>query len=331
MLKPKEAAKKRRKKDSDSAPVTSDGRSDSEDSLEDVKEKKNEPPVPPGMEIGIKDLYREDPRVAWDDWCPDDIDLDVEDNPEAKKWALIVRREKSQNGKSALVLHSITVQSPLLKKFLGPVFDGYQGISTKLQELTFSTPFHEFFYRWDRFQTAIKDEKEELTLKHVNLLENVISTEIKPHLEKREDLLKHGLVTFDYLWALFEPDLDIWSEVDEQNRLYKLSSSKYQKIQNEVFFSLSSRYIDTNGTSFGCVIANLVIGYFEGIRPVTSLNVLPAHLHPHIEEIKTKLHQRGDKFRNLNGLHYKSYSGFYVMRKIMFGGSNKRNVSHRAQ
>ncbi|KAH8589925.1 P-loop containing nucleoside triphosphate hydrolase protein [Bisporella sp. PMI_857] len=328
----KEARTKRRKEVSDTSVTTdssSDSGSDNEDSSKDVKEKKKKKPsVPPGMEIGIKDLYREDPRVPWDDWCPDDIGLDIEDKPEAKKWALIVRREKSKAGKSTLALHSITVQSPLVKEFLGPVFEGYQGISTKLKELTFSSPFHEFFYRWDRFQTAIKDEKDELTLKHVDLLATVITAEIKPHLEKREDLLKHGLVTFDYIWALFEPDLDIWSEVDEQDRLYKLSSSKYQQSQTGVFFALSSRYIDTNGSSFGYVAVSLVIESFEGIKPVANLNVLPAHLHPHIEEIKMRLHQRGDKFRDLNGLHYKSYSGFCVMRKGIFGGPKKRNVDN---
>jgi hypothetical protein len=211
------------------------------------------------------------------------------------------------------------------------VFDGYQGISTKLKDLTFSSPFHEFFYRWDRFQTAVHGEENELTRKHVELLESVISAEIKPHLEKREDLLKHGLVTFDYLWALFEPDLDIWSEIDEQDRIFKLVSSRYQRTQNGIIFVLSCRFIDTNGSSFGFVTTSSKIEEFEGIMPVSSLEVLPADLHPRIQAMRKTLSRRGERFRELNGLHFKSYTGFYVTKGEFFGGSRKRNVSTASQ
>ncbi|KAF6236779.1 hypothetical protein HO173_005070 [Letharia columbiana] len=39
-------------------------------------------PVPTGMTLGSKELYREDERYPWDDWSPDDIDLDPEETPE---------------------------------------------------------------------------------------------------------------------------------------------------------------------------------------------------------------------------------------------------------
>ena len=47
-------------------------------------------------------------------WTPGDIDIiDTEESSDAKKYVLIVRREKNLEGKSSLVLHSITIQKPL--------------------------------------------------------------------------------------------------------------------------------------------------------------------------------------------------------------------------
>ena len=69
-------------------------------------------PVPPRMRLGSKELCREDKKAPWDDWSPDDIDIEPEETTEAKRYALIVRREKRVGQKSRLVLHSITVQSP---------------------------------------------------------------------------------------------------------------------------------------------------------------------------------------------------------------------------
>ncbi|RDW71005.1 hypothetical protein BP6252_07568 [Coleophoma cylindrospora] len=306
----------------DTPEVTPDADSGDDTSSESSKEP--EPPVEPGSQSGIKQLYREDERFAWEDWAPDDVDIDVEDTPEAKKWALVVRKEK---GKSGLVLHSITVQSKLLKGVLGPVFEGYSGISTKLKNLTFTTPFREFFYRWDNFQDMIKEDHEETTVKHIKLLEEIINAEIKPHIEKRDEYIKHGLVTFDYLWALFEPDIDVWSEVDGQDRIFKLNACSYQEIQGVLTCILSCRCIDTNGTTFGYSKTVLRIDAFDGVKPVSSLNVLPAHLHPEVKSIRTKLEQRGTTFRDLLGSHYRSYSGFYLY-KDYFGRTMKRNLDN---
>lgn len=73
--------------------------------------------------------------------------MNAKDTQEAKRYALIIRREKSGRQNSSLILHSVTIQSPLIRKILGVIFKGYRGITTKLKDLTFKAPFHEFFYR----------------------------------------------------------------------------------------------------------------------------------------------------------------------------------------
>ena len=282
--------------------------------------------LPTGMKISSKELYREDERFEWSDWSPDSIDIDPGGTSEAKQCALIVRRQKSLQ-KSGLEIHSITIQSPLIRSVLEPVFDGYKGVTTKLKDLTFKAPFHEFFYRWDRFQQQILGENDDLVLEHIKLLQTVISSEIEPHLDKRQELLENGLVTFDYLWALFEPDAVIYKHSDAQDRLYRLIDSRYAKVGDKVFFDLTCRYIDCDGAAFGYVTTSLILSDFDGIKPISELSIMPILLHPHAGEIWEKLQKRGKSFVELNGFHYKSYSGLCTMSQGFFGNSDRRNVS----
>ena len=283
--------------------------------------------LPAGMKISSKELYREDERFDWEDWSPDDIGIDPGETSEAKQCALVVRRQKHRGQKSSLAIHSITIQSPLIRKVLEPVFDGYKGMTTKLKDLTFNAPFHEFFYRWDRFKQQIDEERDDLVLDHMRLLQSVINSEIEPHLENRQELLDNGLVTFDYLWALFEPDAVIYKQSDGQDRLYRLVNSEYHKCEGRVFFSLTCRYIDCDGDAFGYVTMSLTLSDFDGIKPISELSIMPIPLHSHAVEILEKLQKRGKSFVELNGFHYKSYSGLCTMSGGFFGSVNKRNVS----
>lgn len=66
----------------------------------------------------------------------------------------------SRVGKT-LDLHSVVVQSELVKESLGRVLEGYPGITTELERLEFGAPFECFVHRWDR----LLGEREELARK----------------------------------------------------------------------------------------------------------------------------------------------------------------------
>ena len=257
------------------------------------------------VEFGVMELYRDDPRVGREEWTPDDIDIDPEESSNARKYALIVRCEKSFEGKSSLVLHSITIQSQLIRKLLDDVFDEYKGITTKLKNLTFHAPFHGFFYRWDRFQERMGEETGSGVLGHIRLLQTVVEPEMKPHLEMREDLSHNGLVNLNYLWALFEPGAVVHTSPDRHDRLYKLVLSRYRESGKEVLLNIECRY-DCNGSSFSYAPTSLGINDFEGIEPISELSIVPVHLQPQIKKIQEKLWNRGRKFERLNGFHFKS-------------------------
>ena len=302
---------------------------ESNDDTESDASREEESPVEPGMLLESKDLYRSDPRAEWGVWAPEDIGIDAKETEASAKFALIVKRDKIQedDGSSALKLHSIQVQSPLIKQLLGCVFENYPGIKTSLKKLKFFAPFREYFYRWEEFEKASKKSKDELQAAHFKLLFDIISAEIRPHIEEVTDLVKNEVISFAYLWAIFRPDMDVYSLVDGHHRLYRMKSAKYVELPGGTqLFQLSCQFVDTDGTNFGYNTTTLSIGQFADVVPIVALTVIPAHFTPDIDSIKTQLVQRGKKFESLNGCHYKAYSGDYILASVPWGSARKATV-----
>ncbi|KAI7629136.1 hypothetical protein KC322_g23244, partial [Hortaea werneckii] len=96
-------------------------------------------PTEVGMSCGFKNLYsgKEDKhgRFQWQTTIPEDLGKPAED-AESEKWAIVVRNVKTYNDpKKVLSLHSILIQSPLLKDLLKDVLDGYPGVTVGLKRL----------------------------------------------------------------------------------------------------------------------------------------------------------------------------------------------------
>lgn len=98
----------------------------------------------PSMRAEMQQLYRVDDRSLWKESVPDKTATDVEDGPYAQECALIVRRSPHPIT-NKVSLHSITVQSPLIKEVLAGTFKGFKGINTQLKQQTFDAPFHPFY------------------------------------------------------------------------------------------------------------------------------------------------------------------------------------------
>lgn len=103
------------------------------------------PPLEPhevGMTVGYKQLYsgKEDRRgrFQWQTKIPKDVGKPAED-AESEKWAIIVRRIRVYNNpKKVLAIHSLVVQSPLIKELLHDILKGYPGTTVLLKRLEFS-------------------------------------------------------------------------------------------------------------------------------------------------------------------------------------------------
>lgn len=282
------------------------------DTTKDTKDTKvdkspKEPDVDPGMDLSAKELYRRERYEEWREW---EGELPDDDNEKYKKHAIVVRRERDTDG-GGVVLHSVNVQSPFIRAFLGKVFDGYRGVYTNLKRLVLRPPFREFFHRWDRFNQLFNEINDEVTRKHVELLKNVIAPEIKPHLEAQEDLIKHGVISYEYLWALFPPDTEVYAQTGSGERLFLARRCWYRKNRVSTTFIVDCEFIDFDGTILGYAMERLEVEQFGGHLPISEINPVPTAFVPGLQDIRHKLAKRGQAVEKLMGVHYKGYSGLY--------------------
>lgn len=278
-----------------------------------------------GMTSGYKHLYsgKEDKRgrFQWQNEIPEDVGKPAED-AEAQKYAILVRHIKVYNDpRRVLALHSIVVQSPMLKELLGEVLAGYPGVTVGLQRLEFSGRFEPLIHRWAELTKAIAEldkaaevpgaDSDAITRRdHAKLLYSLLSDEFKEDIDAAADMIGQGVVTYPILWTLFHPGSYIYSKVQGQDRVFKLYTSKYGQDRdgNSVYW-VTAQYIDFDGTRFGTNKLNVMIPKYEGTKSIPHLSVFPMSYHNAVDEIRTKLIQRGTKLEQLSGSHYRAYNG----------------------
>lgn len=288
-------------------------------------------PAEIGMSIGYKHLYsgKEDKRgrFQWQTTIPEDLGKPAED-AESEKFAIIVRNVKVYNDpKKVLSVHSIVIQSPLLKEVLKGVLAGYPGVTVGLKRLEFSGRFEPLIHRWSEFNRAIHrlkhveddsilwgqpkpDNKAPDRLKHAELLHDLLAKEFKDTIDASTDLKGQGVMTYEHLWTLFQPGSLVFSKQQGQDRIFRLHSSKYGQDRNSnPVYWLTCQYVDYDGTRWGTNKLNVCIPAFDGTRPITSLQTLPLDFHSSKAEIAAKLIERGSKVEKFAGSHYRAYNG----------------------
>ena len=135
-------------------------------------------------------------------------------------------------------LHSIVIQSPLLKELLRDVLSGYPGAAAGLKRLEFSGRFEPLIHRWAELKAAIEklrleNESESAEkLKHAELLLELLQSEFQETIDSSIDMKGQGVMTYDLLWTMFQPGSLIYSKQQNQDRIFRLHASKYGQDRN---------------------------------------------------------------------------------------------------
>lgn len=270
-----------------------------------------------GQQSTIKALYEGPEKceccINWVEEPPEDVGLGIEQQPESKRHALLIRMKKSHDSeRNPFVLDSIVVQSPHLKGLLARVFEGYDGITTSLERLVFQAPFYPFFYEWENLKDVVRQEQDPVRKEHGRLLRRTLDAELKDSIALSKDHMRNGVITFKTLWTIFKPGIDVYASKEGFDAIYRLLRSSYKTLSGGAkAYRLYMRGIDFDGKGFGYRKANVDIQEFEGTVPFASLCACPADLYPGIHILKHHLHKRGERFQELqaNGHRYKSYRG----------------------
>ncbi|KAI1772549.1 P-loop containing nucleoside triphosphate hydrolase protein [Hypoxylon cercidicola] len=283
----------------------------------------------PGQLCDVKKLYEGETKcnccINWVEDIPDDVGPSAEEESESRRHALLIRLRRNHSDGKAMVLHSIVIQSSYLKSILGQVFQEYSGITTTLKKLVFKAPFHCFFYEWHRLEKIVREIDDPVRKSHARLLRKIIRSELKETMSLSNDLSQNGVITYDYLWTIFKPGIDIYTFEDGYDRIYRLQSTQYATGLGAKYFQLTVHEIDCEGDGFGYQWKIIPIHQFPGTRQIQDLDAFPASCHPRLGEVKEALRKRGEKFRmmHLKPYYYGAYKG------IVIEGKHKRNVDGR--
>jgi len=308
------------------------------DEAADKEKNKDATVYRPGMKSGLKQLYsgKEDKkgRFQWQDKIPEDIG-EAAENDETAKWALLVRNVKVYNDPTrVLSVHSIVVQSPLLKKLLITVLKGYPGVTVGLNRLEFSGRMEPLIHRWTELQEAISklgdEEEDERTVKlHAGLLQEVLVKEFKSMIDTAQDMKSKRVMTYEHLWTLFQPGSTVFTRQDGQETAMTMLESRYgTDAKGAPCFWLTCKYVDWDGARFGTNKLNLSISVYSGTRSITALRVYPIAYHNEEAALRERLMARGTKAEELAGPNYRSYQGV-AWRQGQFGTKDKYNVKSR--
>ncbi|OTB01387.1 hypothetical protein M426DRAFT_25691 [Hypoxylon sp. CI-4A] len=282
----------------------------------------------PGQLCDVKTLYEGPMKCAccvnWVEEPPADLRPDEEED-ESRRHALLVRLRRNHGEGKSMVLHSIVVQSSFLKSFLGQVFKHYSGITPALKKLVFKAPFHGFFYEWARLERMAAEVEEPTSRNHVRLMLKLLKNELKETISLSSDLNTNGVITYDLLWTIFKPGIDVYTFEDGYDRIYRLQRTQYVSGPSGQLFQLTLGEVETDGSTFGYQTKFANIAYFPGTRKVQDLEIFPASSHPRLGELKDALRKRGEMFRkiHLQDYFYCSYKG------LIIDGKHKRNVEGR--
>ncbi|KXH27943.1 hypothetical protein CNYM01_04543 [Colletotrichum nymphaeae SA-01] len=243
----------------------------------------------------IQDLYE----------GPKKCQFDKDDEDESGSPLVIRRRVNAGRTGTIISIHSIEIRHAATRKVLIDVFQPYDNIVQRVKYLTFLAPFHQFFWRWERFEKAVAEEKDETVKKILAILRGLVKRELAGAFAVNKELVSHGVITFNYLWILFAPGELIYSADDSHDRFYILRSCS----SRDIAIDLSLSYIAWGflAMQFGTVHEDIPIDNFLGTRSIDSLPAFPAKYLRDFSGMQTKLVERGRKYASLAGTHYKAY------------------------
>ncbi|KAL5359866.1 hypothetical protein BJX96DRAFT_174752, partial [Aspergillus floccosus] len=269
----------------------------------DASESKDKVYGPRGSICDVYNLYQTKPDASGQiSWSKKREKLDgPAENSESSEYALVVRNVKCYDGRRSLSIHSIVIQSEVLKTFLEDIFAEYTGVTVKLERLEFKQPFKPFVHRWETFSQARDKVTDPTTKTNVDLLYRVLEEELGEVIARKKVLVQNGVITYDLVWTLFEPDAVLFNDAAGHDRALKFITGEYV-YQPSTLFRVFSSYIDCDGQSFGSRQEHIDISAYAGTQPIVSLPVYPLQYHPSAETIRQRLIARGARWEQLKRL-----------------------------
>lgn len=221
--------------------------------------------------------------------------------------------ERSMEDKE-LIIHS----EPIIKA-LRAIVDYYPGQSLLGDTISIKEPFSILVH----FRKEIQEYRESCddaeTYHHIGILQKYLEDNLGDKILEEDQRYTRPtpVATFEMLWMLFKPGMDVYAQIDEQRGGFVVQSCApfldNLKYGHMAPFKIKMWYLDFDGRMVGRREHEVIIVPFDGEREITSLKVFPAKfidsnlaLSP-----RKRLEERGEKFYSMlmgKQMDYKGYS-----------------------
>ncbi|KAF5127133.1 ATPase family AAA domain-containing protein FIGL1 [Metarhizium anisopliae] len=226
----------------------------------------------------------------------------------------------------------IDIKSPSLRDILREACRDIRGVSLAedAPSVEQNVLFHVRRFLRCRQDRAV-DIQDTVTQSHLDLLVGYIDTTFRSVEDHLSALLVKGEITYDLLWALFEPNTEVYTTCPGTGAprcvLYN-HCEEMQEMDGSKFMHLETRFLSTNGKFLGEASDRSRIPFFRGAKRIELLPAYPLQYHPNRERVARELTQCGRRFVSLIGAHHRQYVGtaFYVDKE---GEIVKRHVKGR--
>jgi hypothetical protein len=152
-----------------------------------------------------------------------------------------------------------------------------------------------------------KNETDEITKKHLELLWDTLEYELRDTIVTQKDLIANGVMTHDYLWTMFEPGCLVFQKSADFERIMEVKSSSYDYGSHTL--EMKTLFVEWDGEKFGMETEEHAIDHFEGTKKISELSMVPLSYHEDSVGVQQRCIERGRYWESLCGYHFKEYKG----------------------
>lgn len=225
--------------------------------------------------------------------------------------------ERSMEEKE-LIIHS----EPIIKA-LREIVDYYPGQSLLGDTISIKEPFSILVHHRKELQEYRESCDDAETYHHIGVLQKYLEDNLGDKILAEDQRYNKPtpVATFEMLWMLFKPGMDVYAQIDDQRGGFVLQScqpvSDNSKVGKPMPLKVLMWYLDYDGRILGRRQHEVTIVPFEGEREITSLKVFPACFLDKDSDLspRKKLEARGEKFYSMLLGKQMDYKGFSMVAK----------------
>jgi len=235
-------------------------------------------------------------------------DADSED--EKRKYALCSHKWYGRNGE--IESASVEIMSPHIILALQKIINEYPDEHFWSDMITMDSPYKPVFHYREELAAYAAGLADEEATAHVDLLLSFCEKENRRAISEYEANVKNAIdkpsIRWSNLWMVYKPGELVFTGSGSSFQCMEVVDSWERGGQCPAWIVLTKSFTH-DGTRFGYEEHQLGQSPYKGMKELSKLRCIPHDYYEERETAKKVLATRGQKFVNLKGSHYKTYSG----------------------